>query len=85
MALLTEPLPTAPPRAGSAWPDEAMTTGRRYGDTAALAVVVAAALPEAEVLPAVQQRARDLAGKDRGVLDAIKAQSYATAAVALTT
>lgn len=65
---------------------EAMTTGRRYGGTdAAVAGIVTAALPDEQVLPAAQQHAQALAGKDPGTLGAIKAQLYAAATAALTT
>lgn len=56
---------------------EAMTTGRRYGGSAAAeAGLVDAAVAEAEVLAAAVDRARPLAGKNPRTLGAIKAGMY---------
>lgn len=56
---------------------EAMTTGRRYGGTDALAKgVVDDAVPEEDVLPAALKRARALTGKNPQTLAAIKTQMY---------
>jgi enoyl-CoA hydratase/carnithine racemase len=56
---------------------EAMTTGRRYGGTAAAgAGLVDEAVPEADVLTAALHRARLLTGKNPQTLKAIKAQMY---------
>ncbi|HEY0450855.1 enoyl-CoA hydratase-related protein [Actinophytocola sp.] len=57
---------------------EAMTTGRRYGGTAAAAAgIVDAAVAEAEVLSTAVERARPLAAKNPQTLGAIKAQMFA--------
>jgi enoyl-CoA hydratase/carnithine racemase len=56
---------------------EAMTTGRRYGGTDALAKgVVDDAVPEEDVLPRALGRARALTGKNPQTLAAIKTQMY---------
>jgi enoyl-CoA hydratase/carnithine racemase len=56
---------------------EAMTTGRRYGGTDALAKgVVDDAVPEEDVLPKALERARALTGKNPQTLAAIKSQMY---------
>jgi Delta3-Delta2-enoyl-CoA isomerase len=56
---------------------EAMTTGRRYGGTDALAKgVVDDAVPEEDVLPRALERARALTGKNPQTLAAIKTQMY---------
>jgi Delta3-Delta2-enoyl-CoA isomerase len=56
---------------------EAMTTGRRYGGTDALAAaVVDDAVPEEDVLPTALKRARALTGKNPQTLAAIKTQMY---------
>lgn len=59
---------------------EACTTARRYGGAdAQRAGVVAAALPEAEVLPTAIARAEALASKEPSTLQAIKRGLYAPA------
>jgi enoyl-CoA hydratase/carnithine racemase len=56
---------------------EAMTTGRRYGGTAAAeAWIVDEAVDEAEVMPRALARAEGLAGKDPGTLKAMKRTLY---------
>lgn len=56
---------------------EAMTTGRRYGGTAAAeAGLVDEAVPEEDVLPRALERARALTGKNPQTLAAIKTQMY---------
>jgi len=56
---------------------EAMTTGRRYGGSDALAkAVVDDAVPEEDVLPKALERARALTGKNPQTLAAIKNQMY---------
>lgn len=56
---------------------EAMTTGRRYGGTDALAAgVVDDAVAEEDVLPKALTRARALTGKNPQTLAAIKTQMY---------
>ncbi|MDP9093634.1 MAG: enoyl-CoA hydratase-related protein [Actinomycetota bacterium] len=63
---------------------EAMTTGRRYGGTDALAAdIVDAVAHEDDVLPAAIELARPLAGKAGGTLAAIKARMYPQALAAL--
>jgi Delta3-Delta2-enoyl-CoA isomerase len=63
---------------------EAMTTGKRYGGTAAAAAaIVDEAVPEADVLPKALERARALTGKNPQTLAAIKNQMYTGALTAL--
>jgi enoyl-CoA hydratase/carnithine racemase len=63
---------------------EAMTTGRRYGGTDALAKgVVDDAVPEEDVLPRALERARALTGKNPQTLAAIKTQMYVPQLAAL--
>lgn len=63
---------------------EAMTTGRRYGGADALAAgLVDAVAPEASLAEVAAARVRDLAGKDRNTLGAIKQTMYAAAVGAL--
>ena len=63
---------------------EAMTTGRRYGGTDALAkAVVDDAVPEEDVLPRALERARALTGKNPQTLAAIKTQMYVLPLAAL--
>jgi Delta3-Delta2-enoyl-CoA isomerase len=63
---------------------EAMTTGRRYGGTDALAsAIVDAAAGEGEVLTVAMERAAALAGKAAPVLGAIKTEMYGSALSAL--
>jgi enoyl-CoA hydratase/carnithine racemase len=63
---------------------EAMTTGRRYGGTDALAAgVVDAVAGEGEVLPTAVGIARPLAAKDGTTLGAIKRGMYGPAIAAL--
>jgi Delta3-Delta2-enoyl-CoA isomerase len=63
---------------------EAMTTGRRYGGTDALAKgVVDDAVPEQDVLPRALERARALTGKNPQTLAAIKTQMYVSQLSAL--
>jgi enoyl-CoA hydratase/carnithine racemase len=57
---------------------EAMTTGKRYGGSEALAAgIVDAVAPEDQVMPAGIEMARPLAGKPGATLGMIKAQMYA--------
>lgn len=57
---------------------EAMCTARRYGGAdAAARQIVDHAVAENDVLPKAIEIARDLAGKDRGTIVAIKRQMYA--------
>ncbi|MBT0769316.1 enoyl-CoA hydratase/isomerase family protein [Kineosporia sp. J2-2] len=59
---------------------EAMTTGRRYGGTDALAAgIVDLAVAEDQVLPAAVKQASDLAGKAGPTLGLIKQRMYAPA------
>jgi len=63
---------------------EAMTTGRRYGGTDALAAqLVDAVAHEDDVLPAAIEIARPLAGKASPTLGIIKARMYPAALAAL--
>ncbi|HEY7962074.1 MAG TPA: enoyl-CoA hydratase-related protein [Solirubrobacteraceae bacterium] len=63
---------------------EAMTTGRRYGGTDALAAgIVHAAVSEEQVLPHALALAAGMAGKDAATLAAIKQRMYAGAVAAL--
>lgn len=63
---------------------EAMTTGRRYGGTDALAVgIVDATAAEGGVVAAAIERARPLAGKDAPTLRTIKERMYGPALAAL--
>ncbi|TCJ00720.1 enoyl-CoA hydratase/isomerase family protein [Aeromicrobium sp. IC_218] len=63
---------------------EAMTTGRRYGGAEAVeAGLVDVHAPLEELREAAAARVRDLAGKDRTTLGAIKATMFATAVAAL--
>ncbi len=63
---------------------EAMTTGRRYGASDALAAgIVAEALPEDAVLPRAVAIAAGLAAKDPRTLATIKERMYAAALAAL--
>ncbi|MCU1657627.1 MAG: hypothetical protein JWO57_2283 [Pseudonocardiales bacterium] len=63
---------------------EAMTTGRRYGGTDALAAgIVDAVAHEDDVLSAAIEMARPLAGKAGPTLGTIKARMYAEALAAL--
>lgn len=63
---------------------EAMTTGRRYGGTDALAAgIVDAVAHEDDVLPNAIELARPLAGKAGATLGTIKARMYADALAAL--
>lgn len=63
---------------------EAMTTGRRYGGTDAMAAgIVQQAVPEDEVLPAALARAAELAAKSGGTLATIKRRMYAQVLTAL--
>lgn len=63
---------------------EAMTTGRRYGGAEATAAgLVDAHAPLEELREAAAGRVRELAGKDRATLGAIKATMFAAAAAAL--
>ena len=65
---------------------DAMVTGRRYGaDDAVAAGIGTVAAPEAEVLPVALERARALAGKDRGTVATIKERLYAATLISLTT
>ena len=64
---------------------EAMTTGRRYGGTDALAAgIVDAAVAEAEVTSQALERARAVGGKDSATLRQIKVHMYGAAADLLT-
>lgn len=64
-------------RLTSASAHEAMTTGRRYGGTEALAKgIVDTALPEAELLDAARSRAEELAPTAGPTLAAIRSQMY---------
>ncbi|HWB66314.1 MAG TPA: enoyl-CoA hydratase-related protein [Mycobacteriales bacterium] len=57
---------------------EAMTTGNRYGGTAAAAAgLVTTAVAEDDVLPHAVERARELAGKAGPTLGTIKARMFA--------
>lgn len=59
---------------------EAMTTGRRYGGTEAMANgIVSASLTEEELLPTAMATARGLASNAGGTLATIRSQMYATA------
>ncbi|HWC36632.1 MAG TPA: enoyl-CoA hydratase-related protein [Mycobacteriales bacterium] len=59
---------------------DAMTTGRRYGGTDALAAgIVTAAVSDAEVLPSAVELVRPLAAKAGPNLGVIKATMFATA------
>jgi enoyl-CoA hydratase/carnithine racemase len=61
-----------------------MTTGRRFGGADALTFgLVDEIAAEGEVVKAASERARALAGKDRGTLGAIKATMFAPAVTAL--
>lgn len=63
---------------------EAMLTGRRYGGEDALAAgIVDEAVPEDEVVARAVERAAVLAGKNRDVVAAIKAEMYGPALEAL--
>jgi len=63
---------------------EAMTTGRRYGGADAVAAgLVDAIASEASLAEVAAGRVRDLAGKDRNTLGAIKQTMYASAVAAL--
>ncbi len=63
---------------------EAMTTGRRYGGTDALAAgLVEQALPADDLLPAAIERAAGLATKAGPTLGAIKTQMYGPAVALL--
>lgn len=63
---------------------EAMTTGRRYGGTDALAAgIVSAAVPEEDVLAHAIALAAPLATKDPGTLATIKGRMYAETLAAL--
>ena len=63
---------------------EAMTTGRRYGGSDALAArIVDEAVGEDEVLPRAVERARALAANDGATLKAIKERLHAPAVAAL--
>jgi enoyl-CoA hydratase/carnithine racemase len=56
---------------------ESMLTGRRYGGADAVAAGIAdEAVPEDDVLPRAIERAEALAGKNRGVVAAIKTEIY---------
>ncbi len=56
---------------------EAMLTGRRYGGEDAVAAGIAdEAVAEDEVVPRAVERAAALAGKNRGVVAAIKSEMY---------
>jgi enoyl-CoA hydratase/carnithine racemase len=64
---------------------EAMTTGRRYGGAdAAASNLVAAALPEADLMGAATSRATELASTAGPTLAAIRSQMYEDAISALT-
>lgn len=64
---------------------EAMTTGRRYGGADALAAgLVDAVASESALAEVAAARVRDLAGKDRATLGAIKQTMFAAAVGALT-
>ena len=64
---------------------EAMTTGRRYGGTDALAAgLVDEAVAEADVVPRAIERVRGLAGKDSATLGTIKQRMFGDALHALT-
>ena len=64
---------------------EAMTTGRRYGGSDALAAgLVDEAVAESEVLPRAIERVRDLASKDPTTLGVIKQRMFAEPLRALT-
>lgn len=76
-ALITSTLPATTAR-------EAMVTGKRYGGAeAAAAGIVAAAVPEDEVLPAAVALAASQAGKPRATLATIKQHLFAEALAAL--
>jgi Delta3-Delta2-enoyl-CoA isomerase len=76
-ALITARLPVATAH-------EAMTTGRRYGGTDALAAGIAdAAVGEDEVVAHALELAAPLAGKDPATLATIKTRIYANAVAAL--
>jgi len=63
---------------------EAMTTGRRYGGTDALAAdIVDAVAHEDDVLSSAIELARPLAGKAGATLGTIKSRMYAGALAAL--
>lgn len=63
---------------------EAMVTGRRYGGADAVALGIAdEAVAEDAVVPRAVERAAALAGKNRGVVSAIKSEMYAPALEAL--
>jgi Delta3-Delta2-enoyl-CoA isomerase len=63
---------------------EAMTTGRRYGGTDALALgIVDATAADGDVLKVATERAAALAGKAAPVLGAIKAEMYTSVLAAL--
>ena len=63
---------------------EAMTTGRRYGGTDAVAAaIVDLAVAEDEVQAQAVERARAIGGKDAGTLRQIKQHMYGTAAALL--
>jgi enoyl-CoA hydratase/carnithine racemase len=63
---------------------EAMTTGRRYGGTDALAAeIVDAVAHEDDVVPSAIELARPLAGKAGATLGTIKSRMYADALAAL--
>jgi Delta3-Delta2-enoyl-CoA isomerase len=56
---------------------DAMTTGRRYGGTEALAAgLVDEAVAETDVVPRAVERVRALAGKDSGTLGTIKQRMF---------
>lgn len=61
-----------------------MTTGRRFGGTAALELgLVDETAAETELVQCAGERVAPLAGKDRGTIGAIKATMFAPAVVAL--
>jgi len=63
---------------------EAMLTGRRFtADEALAAGFVAAAVPEADVVPAAVERAQALAGRARATVETIKQRMYGDVAAAL--